>query len=362
MAENSGLNKAKAAKKDEFYTQFDDIAAEMWHYESYFKDATILCNCDDPFESNFFKYFALNFHHFGIKKLIATCYDGSPVAGQEISFDELESMKNSKRKAYKIELTDIPDMNGDGTFDLSDIEAFLKSDECPIQELEGNGDFRSEECIDLLKQADIIATNPPFSLFREYIAQLMQYKKKFIVIGNINAITYQDIFPLIKNNKMWMGVSIHSGDREFQVPDSYPLNAAGYRQDDKGRKFIRVKGVRWWTNLDYKERHDEMDLYKRYSPEDFPTYDNYDAININKTSDIPMDYDSYMGVPITFLDKYCPDQFEIIMLANGNARTNTEKDTLKAVKYIHDLNDKGGLGMVNGKRVYARIIIRRRAK
>ena len=336
MAENTGLKEAKAAKKDEFYTQMDDIAAEMWHYKQYFDGATILCNCDDPFESNFFKYFALNFHNFGLKKLIATCYDGSPVAGQELSFDELKSMESSERKAYKIELTDIPDMNGDGTFDLSDIEAFLKSDKCPIQELEGNGDFRSEECIDLLKKADIVVTNPPFSLFREYVSKLLEYQKKFIIIGNINAVTYKEIFPLIKENKIWIGVSIHSGDRKFYVPDNYPLKAAGCGIDSDGRRYIRVKGIRWYTNLDIEQRHEELILYKHYSPEEYPNYFNYDGIDVSTTSDIPCDYAGIMGVPITFLDVYNPEQFEII----GGSPTVEKKfihmvtENKKTIQYI----------------------------
>ncbi len=362
MAGKRLLGKAKSAKKDEFYTQLDDIAAEMWHYESSFRGATILCNCDDPFESNFFKYFALNFHHFGIKKLIATCYDGSPVAGRDISFDEIENLKTATRKAYKIELTDIPDMNGDGTFDIDDVEKFLKSKECPIQELSGNGDFRSEECIELLKQADIVATNPPFSLFREYVAQLIEYEKKFIIIGSINAVSYKEIFPLIKDDKLWLGVSIHSGDREFQVPEDYPMKAAGFRIDDDGRKFIRVKGVRWFTNLDYRERHEEIDLYKRYTPESYPTYENFDAINVDKTSEIPLDFNGIMGVPITFIDKYSPDQFEILGLGiteMGKSIGVGDYDR----KYKTPASRDGTLYYVkNNKGVvpYARVLIRRR--
>ena len=208
-------------------------------------------------------------------------------------------------------------MNGDGAVDLSDIELLLKSDKNVLTALDGDGDFRSEESIAFLKEADIVVTNPPFSLFREYVAQLIEYNKKFLIIGNINAVTYKEIFPLIKANKMWLGRSIHSGDREFRVPDDYPLNASGTRIDEEGKKYIRVKGVRWYTNLDYEARHDNLILYKHYTPEEYPKYDNYDAINVDKTNEIPNDYDGVMGVPITFLDKYNPDQFEIVAFRKG---------------------------------------------
>jgi len=360
MPSNSTLNKAGRAKKDEFYTRLEEIEQEMWHYEDYFRGKTILCNCDDPFESNFFKYFAMNFNHFGLRKLIATCYDGSPVAGQEISFDDLLAMQDGQRKAFKVELTSVPDINGDGAIDLNDVEALLRSRKTPVTCLSGNGDFRSDECLALMDEADIVVTNPPFSLFREFVSTLMEHHKKFIILGNVNAITYKEVFPLIMENRIWFGVSIHSGDRAFFVPDDYPLNASGCGVDVQGRRFIRVKGVRWWTNLDYKERHEGIDLYKHYTEEEFPQYDNYSAINVNKTADIPADFYGLMGVPITFLDKYSPDQFEIVMLANGNSRTNTAPETLKQVGYIVDDRDKGGLGIVNGSRVYARILIRRK--
>ena len=215
-------------------------------------------------------------------------------------------------------------------------------EEIGVQYLKGDGDFRSEESIALLKQADIVVTNPPFSLFREYVAQLIQYDKKFIILGNLNAITYKEIFPLIKKNKLWFGPSIHSGDREFGVPDNYPLKAAGYRIDKNGRKFIRVKGIRWFTNLDYNERHEDLILYKTYNPEDYPKYDNYDAINVDKTKEIPMDYQGAMGVPITFLDKYNPDQFEIIGID----------------RYVKDNPNFGRRFKIQGREIYARILIK----
>jgi len=215
--------------------------------------------------------------------------------------------------------------------------------------LKGDGDFRSDESIELLKEADIVVTNPPFSMFREYLAQLIFYRKNFIIIGNVNCITYKEVFPLIKDNKMWMGASIHSGDREFRVPDSYPLNASGTRIDEKGNKYIRVKGVRWFTNLDYNERHEDLDLYKEYNSEEYPKYDNYDAINVNKTAEIPCDYDGVMGVPITFLDKYNPDQFEIIGLAPE--RLSPEEASLQIKRYMNAIQHKADGTTCSGNKV-----------
>lgn len=312
---NKALSDAAKAKKDEFYTQLVDIENELRHYKEHFKDKVVLCNCDDPYESNFFKYFAINFNHLGLKKLICTCYAGSPVVYTQLSFfddRDVVGKETSERKPYKIEITHVEDLNEDGAVDLTDVELLLKSVDGKPELLDGNGDFRSDECIELLKQADIVVTNPPFSLFKEYVAQLVEYDKKFLIIGNVNAITYKDFFPLIKDNKVWLGASIHSGDREFRVPDDYPLEASGCRVDSDGIKYIRVKGVRWYTNLDYPQRHEDLILYKPYSPEEYPKYDNYDGIEVKKVVDIPCDYYGIMGVPITFLDKYNPDQFEII--------------------------------------------------
>lgn len=341
---NSTLVAAKAGKKDEFYTQLSDIEKELVHYREYFRDKVVFCNCDDPYESNFFKYFALNFNALGLKKLIATCYDGSPIAQQELQLFPDEENK-PKKKAYKVEISEVPDLDGNGATDLTDVQLLLKSSNHNVKaELKENGDFRSHECVELLKQADIVVTNPPFSLFREYIAQLIKFGKKFLIIGNQNAVTYKEIFPLIMDNKLWFGASIHSGDREFRVPDSYPLNAAGQRIDEKGVKYIRVKGVRWFTNIDYPQRHEDLILIKHYSPEEYPHYDNYDAINVNVTNDIPCDYDKIMGVPLTFLDKYSPDQFEIIdyMASHGKF----PKGIPHEAPYL------------NGKWLYNRILIR----
>ena len=357
MAGNTDLHHANQAKKDEFYTQLVDIEAELKHYRKHFIGKTVFCNCDDPYESHFFKYFAMNFNFLGLKKLIATCYDPSPVAG-----DELPLFGQVEKKAFKIEITEVSDVNGDGAIDLADVALLIQNRKNTLSFLNGNGDFRSEECVELLKESDIVVTNPPFSLFREYMAQLIQYEKKFLIIGNINVVTYKEVFPLIKENRMWLGASIHSGDREFAVPKSYPLNAAGCREDADGNRFIRVKGVRWFTNLDYPQRHEELVLYKRYTPEEYPRYDNYDAINIDKTTDIPYDYDGVMGVPITFLDKYNPDQFEILGITQRN------DDPYKIKKYTPDeyinANDLNARGVIikNGvpKSIYARILIRRK--
>lgn len=311
------LNSAKSAKNDEFYTQLSDIELEMKHYKAHFKGKTVFCNCDDPYESNFFKYFAMNFNYLGLKKLIATCYVTSPVIYTQLSlFDDMEQTFTKpaapNKKPYKVEITEVGDENDDGAFDLEDIKHLLKSKKNVCKILKGDGDFRSDECIELLKEADIVVTNPPFSLFRDFVSVLMEHKKDFIIIGNQNAITYKEIFPYFMSNKLWLGASIHSGDREFRVPDSYPLEASSCRVDENGIKYIRVKGVRWFTTLEYEERHEDLVLYKSYNPSDYPTYDNYEAINVDKTSDIPCDYSGIMGVPITFMDKYNPEQFEII--------------------------------------------------
>lgn len=323
---NKNLNQAKTAKKDEFYTQLSDIENELKHYKEHFKGKTVLCNCDDPRVSNFFHYFSYNFEKLGLKRLITTCYKNQN--------RDLFSLNDSEKAIW---LEYFGDRNGNLVPDPEEIG---------INYLNGDGDFRSPECIELLKQADIVVTNPPFSLFREYLAQLVDYDKRFLIIGNVNAISYKEIFSLIKGNKLWLGASIHSGDREFGVPQDYPLNAAGCRQDEKGNKYIRVKGVRWFTNLDYKERHDDLILFKKYSQEEYPKYDSYDAINVDKTSDIPFDYDGIIGVPITFMDKYSPEQFEIVGLD----------------RYVEDNPKYGHRFTINGKETYARILIRRRTQ
>ena len=313
-AGNKNLNSAKTARKDEFYTQLTDIEKEMRYYRKHFKDKTVFCNCDDPFESNFFKYFVLNFNRLGLKKLIATCYTGSPIANKQLSiFDILGESEETQNKPYKAVVTTVYDKTGDGGVDMLDVAELFKSGENELTELEGDGDFRSPECLELLDEADIVVTNPPFSLFREYVGVLVAHQKKFIIIGNVNAVKYRETFPLIMSNELWLGASIHSGDRAFFVPDDYPLDAAGCGIDEAtGRKYIRVKGVRWFTNLDIKQRHEDLILVKRYDPDYYRRFDNYDAIIVDSVADIPCDYSDVMGVPITFLDKYNPSQFEII--------------------------------------------------
>lgn len=351
---NATLNHAFIVKKDEFYTQYEDVSKEMVKHRARLRGKTVLCNCDDPFESAFFRYFAIHFNKIGLAKLISICYAGSSIAGKEYPLEEGTS-------AYKAIVTEVPEeplVRPDGALDL---EALFALPGNSLVRLDGDGDFRSEECEALLEQADLVATNPPFSLFREYIGQLVQHKKDFIILGNMNAATCREVFPLFRDNKVWYGESIRSGDRKFYVPDSYPLNAASCGIDEKGRRFIRVKGVRWFTNLETNRRHKTIELSCRYSPDEYPFYENYDAIEVARTKNIPMDYNGLMGVPISFLDKYSPHQFEIVMLANGNARTNVSSTTLQYVNYRPHPEDRGGVGIINGQRVYARILIRRKS-
>ena len=370
MAGNSNLNSAKTARKDEFYTQLTDIEKEMRYYRKHFQGKTVLCNCDDPFESNFFKYFALNFNRLGLKKLIATCYYSSPIAGQQLQygcdangqmtfyFEDKGVEENKSKRPYKAVVTQVYDKKGDGGVDMLDVAELFRSGENELVELDGDGDFRSPECLALLDEADIIVTNPPFSLFREYVSMLVEHQKHFIIIGNQNAISYEETFSLMKNNKMWIGASIHSGDRAFFVPDDYPLDAAGCGIDEiTGRKYIRVKGIRWFTNLDIKQRHEEMILVRHYTPEQYPKYVNYDAIEVAKTSDIPCDYGGEMGVPITFMDKYNPEQFDIIGISRELVRTLSE-DVRKNGAYPQIGRFYLDVGAEKYKKVYERLVIR----
>jgi len=332
---NRDLGTAKAAKQDEFYTQYVDIQKEVEAYLEFdpdtFRGKVVYCNCDDPFESNFFMYFAANFNKLGLKRLVTTSYDGSPIAGQYTMFPEYDegNGKRQKPKALAVILDQVKDEDQDGAANIDDVKLFLKRNRAARTALKGKGqysggDFRSPECIALLKEADIVVTNPPFSLFKEYVAQLVDHGKKFLIIGNLQAITYLEIFPLIKGNKLWLGPTIHSGDREFRVPAHYPLKAAGWRVDEHGVKYIRVKGVRWFTNLDHGRRHQRLECMTmadnlRFSKHkelkgkvEYDRYDNFDAIEVPFSDAIPSDYDGVMGVPVSFLDKYNPDQFEIV--------------------------------------------------
>ncbi len=336
---NKLLNSAKTAKKDEFYTQLSDIENELRHYRPHFKGKTVLCNCDDPRVSNFFKYFALNFEILGLKRLIATCYKNNE--------PDLFSMNTCEQAVYIIYEGD---KNGNRVPDPEGMD---------VLPLKGDGDFRSEECVELLKQADIVCTNPPFSLFREYVAQLVKYDKKFIIIGHQNALKYKEIFPLIKDNRMWLGYGFAGGAAHF-ISKYDDVATAG----DHKEGMIRVSGVVWYTNLEIKKRHEELILWKTYNPEDYPKYANYDAIDVSKTSDIPVDYDGLMGVPITFMDKYNPDQFEISGLAHGNLGVELGlKPYDRSLKRLNKGLRDGDLYLMKGDKIeipYTRIIIRRK--
>ena len=359
---NKNLNAAKTAKKDEFYTQMTDIERELQHYWKHFRDKVVLCNCDDPYESNFFKYFALRFNQLGLKKLICTCYDGSPVMGSELSLFALDAEGEEKKVAYKVEITEVSDVNGDGAVDLSDVECLIKNDKNVLSILRGNGDFRSKECIELLKEADIVVTNPPFSLFREYVSQIVQYNKKFLIVGHQNAIKYKEIFPLFVDNKIWLGYGFKGSATHFYSPYEDTATAGDHREN-----MIRVSGVTWFTNMEIQKRNEELDLVCRYSPEEYPTFENFNAININKTNDIPCDYDGIMGVPITFMDKFNPNQFELIGVGIANLGLsigikpykNEHKEYRKKIQKRGAVD--GDLYLMQGNEVivpYTRILIR----
>lgn len=326
---NINLSNAKRAKNDEFYTQYIDIQKEVEAYLEYdintFKNKVVYCNCDDPFESNFFRYFVLNFNKLGLKQLITTSYKPSSVANTQLELfgnDKTITKLKGRPKitANKFVLNEVHDIDGDGEFNLKDISKKLKENKNnEWAPLEGDGDFRSSECVDLLKKSDIVATNPPFSLFREYIKQLFEYNKKFIIIGNMNAITYKEVFPLIKENKMWIGVTNFNTGMYFKVPDNFVYSASyKFDRERNGEKVNRVPGVCWFTNLDHGRRHQpiplmsESDVIKFVTKKPFDKYDNYDAIEVSLVKNIPNDYSGVMGVPISFLDKHNPDQFEIL--------------------------------------------------
>ncbi len=343
MAGNNNLHISRADKADEFYTQLSLIESELKHYKQHFKGKTILCNCDDPFESNFFKYFAMNFNFLGLKKLIATCYASSPFVYTQLTLsgdEEVVGEAESDHKPYKIEISEVTDENGDGRVDLADVEYLLKNKKNVLTLLDGDGDFRSPECVELLKVADIVVTNPPFSLFREYVAQLMEYGKDFLIVGNQNAVTYREIFPLIRNNKIWLGYN--NGHFWFKVPETYEIKKTDFKIDEDGQKWRRMGNICWFTNLDIEKRHEDMTLFRNYSSDNYPRYDDCNAIEVNKTLDIPCDYYEPMGVPITFMQYYNPKQFEIMGLDN------------------HEVEWVGHGPRLNGKTLYRRIIIRRR--
>lgn len=344
MAGNSNLHDSARNRQDEFYTQLSLIESELKHYKKHFKDKVVFCNCDDPFESNFFKYFAMNFNSLGLKKLIATCYIGSPIANSQLSlFDHEREEDKTTKSPHKIVITEVNDENADGAIDLTDVEYLIRNRRNVLTRLKGDGDFRSDECVELLKQADVVVTNPPFSLFRDYMVQLMEHEKDFIIIGNQNAITYREILPLIRDNKVWLGYN--SGHFWFKVPDTYEEKKTDFKIDENGQKWRRMGNICWFTNIDIEKRHEDMTLFKEYSPEIYPKYDNYDAIEVSRTADIPCDYYGIMGVPITFIDKYNPDQFNLLGI---DKEFTSDSNRFKLTE--------------NGKQrtLYARIVIRRK--
>lgn len=373
MAGNQTVSKAKANKNDEFYTQLSDISSEVRHYRSQLLGKTVLCNCDDPYESNFFRYFALNFNSLGLKKLIATSYAKSAIAGAHLPLLDIEGLKPEGKEPYAIEINEVPDQNGDGAIDLTDVEYLLKHDANTARPLKGDsewgaGDFRSFECVEYLKQADVVVTNPPFSLFREYVSQLASYEKEFLIIGNQNAIDYRVVFDLIRQDKLWLGVD-NGGTKWFRVPDDYEIATESRKKIEGGVKYFSMGSIMWFTNMDNPKRHETIPLYKSYSDADYPTYDNYGAIEVSRVAEIPVDYAGIMGVPITFLDKYNPSQFEIVGMCENldlfglKTRVYTTKECQDAYQAIfgkkgtYDLNASA---VVAGRKVYKRLLIKRK--
>ena len=402
---NKALGDAKKQKKDEFYTQLADINAELRHYTQHFAGKVVFCNCDDPYESNFFKYFAANFNALKLKRLIATCYAGSPMAGRQLELDlfgserqtdllrpnglrysEMESAVGanksvcSQRIPHKIVINEVKDVNGDGRIDLADVEWLIKNDKNVLTRLEGNGDFRSAECVELLKQSDVVVTNPPFSLFREYVAQLIQYGKKFLIIGRQDAVTYKEIFPLIRSGKIWLGHGFPKGNAYFAIPKNNVRDFAnGVYDGETG--LVKFRNCTWFTNLDHKKRHEEYVSVRKYNPTDYPQLDNFDATLVEETVDIPEDFEGNMAVPFSFLDRHNPNQFEIIGItkawdggatkkypkqiqvdANGN-RSNVSKLNDGAVIRVETPPKGKTYYLVNGVpyvQRYPRIIIRRK--
>ncbi len=362
MASNKNLGEARDAKQDEFYTRLIDIERELRHYSDHFAGKTVFCNCDDPFESNFFKYFVLNFNRLKIKKLITTCYAGSPIANRQLSFFDLLGTTNtesSQNKPYKAIVTTVYDKTGDGGVDLLDIAELFRSGENVLTELQGDGDFRSPECEELMDEADIVVTNPPFSLFREYVTELVKRDKSFIVLGPPNGIKYKETFPLIRDNKMWLGYKSISEDMYFHVPDDFKEWLLSNKKERSGFVIIdgevmgRAQAI-WFTNLDIKKRHEDMILYKQYKPEDYLSYTNFDGIDVPNVSDIPVDWNGQMGVPISFLGQHNPEQFEIIGLGEGNLAKEIGITRNKEGRTKLEVKDRDGIY----KRPYARLVIR----
>lgn len=362
---NKSLGNAKEARNDEFYTRLPDIENELRHYSNHFKGKVVFCNCDDPFESNFFKYFAMKFNQLGLKKLIATSYDPSPIAGSQLALIDIKpplkkGLTKQTKQAYKIEINEVKDTDGDGSVNLADVEYLLKHDGNSLKLLKEDGDFSSSECTELLKEADIVVTNPPFSMLRKYLAQLVDHKKKFIIIGSLHSLHYKETFDLIKANKLWLGHKPTGSDMLFHVPEDFAKELIATKKERSGYRVIdgEVLGraaVIWYTNLDIKKRHELLDLYKKYSPEEYPRYDNLDAIEVGKVAEIPEDYEGLMGVPDSFLDKYNPDQFELVGIPTGNSG--------KEIGVTKNYRGRTDISLTrNGKTScpYSRVIIRRK--
>ena len=365
MAGNQALSLRNRSPKDEFYTQLTDIEAEVHHYKDQLRGKVVLCNCDDPYESNFFKYFAMNFNHLGLKKLIATSFVTSSVVGEQLSLLDLPSVpKGSEKCAYKVEITDVPDANGDGAIDLSDVEYLIRNTRNVLTPLQGDGDFRSPESVALLEESDIVVTNPPFSLFQDYITLLLNSGKHFLVLGDQNGAKYSAIFPHIMGDRLWFGYE-NGGTKWFRVPDDYEIKTESRKKIVDGIQYFSMGRIYWYTNLDTTRRHQPLTLYKRYTPEEFPTYTNYPAIEVSKVSDIPMDYDGEIGVPITFLDKYNPEQFKIVgqstQLAEPMSRYATKEHYMTSEGKVVGGTGKLFIPLGNGKHrgVYERILVKR---
>ena len=362
---NDDLRAANKAKKDEFYTSYEDIQTEMNNYDQLFRGKTVLCNCDDPFESNFCKFFLRNFNYLGLKRLICTSYTSSPIIGAQLTLWDNMNELVQKGYGYVMDISEVPMANGRGVSD-DDINDLLHSEKRGVKKLHGDGDFRSEECIEYLKQADIVVTNPPFSLFREFVAILTKYKKDFLIIGNTNALTYREIFKLFKEDRIRTGYTKFNVGMFFEVPDYYEK----YTKKVDGKKYARVSTSCWFTSLPVKKHNDVLICYKQYDPDRYPKYANFDAINVNKYTDIPNDYDGLMGVPVTFLDKYNPEQFELVGLgiSNSGLEIGVRPYTPEHKKYRKEIQHKGAvdgdLYLIDNEGhpdvPYARIIIRRK--
>jgi hypothetical protein len=360
MAGNATLSKRNRNSADEFYTALTDIEAELRHYRGYFQGKVVFCNCDDPYESNFFKYFAMNFNHLGLKKLIATSYAGSPVTGEQVPLFEVEGLRATRplRDVYKVEITEVPDLNEDGAIDLLDVEHLLRHDANVVTPLQGDGDFASPECLALLDEADVVVTNPPWSLIADFLTLIAERGKKFLVLGDQNHLTYEGVFRLITAGQLWVGFN-NGGTKWFRVPDDYEIKTEARKKIVDGVKYFSMGRAWWFTNLEAARRNDYLTLYKRYTPEEYPTYTNYpDAIHVEEYTEIPLDYDGEMGVPLTFLRVYNPEQFEIL----GNSKSHGQAMANYAEKGTYT---QGGMrfylpkGDGTHKRLYDRLIIKR---